>query len=40
MRSLEKLLDLEFDIICFSHFPPMRREPRKALGRLIQRHAA
>lgn len=40
MRSLVNLLDLEFETICFSHFPPMRNEPRKALERLIQRHAA
>lgn len=40
MRSLERLLDLDFDTICFSHFPPMRDEPRKALRTLVQRHAA
>ena len=40
MRSVEKLLGLDFDIICFSHFPPMRKEPREALRRLIQQHAA
>ncbi len=39
MRSVEKLLNLDFDTICFSHFPPMRNEPREALRRLIQRHA-
>lgn len=39
MRSLEKLLDLDFDTICFSHFPPMRGDPREALSRLIQRYA-
>ena len=38
MRSLEKLLELDFDTICFSHFPPMRNEPLKALKRLIERH--
>lgn len=38
MRSLEKLLDLEFDTICFSHFPPMRNDPHTALRRLIERH--
>ena len=36
MRSVEKLLDLDFDTICFSHFPSMRNEPREALRRLIQ----
>ena len=40
MRSVEKLLGLDFDTICFSHFPPMRKEPREALRRLIQQHAA
>ena len=39
MQSVEKLLDLDFDTICFSHFPPMRDEPREALGRLIRQHA-
>ena len=39
MQSVEKLLDLDFDTICFSHFPPMRNEPREALGRLVQQHA-
>ena len=37
LRSLEKLLHLDFDIICFSHFPPMRNEPRKALEALLKR---
>ena len=40
MRSVEKLLGLDFDTMCFSHFPPMRTEPREALRRLIQQHAA
>ena len=39
MRSVEKLLALDFDTICFSHFPPMRKEPREALRRLIQQHS-
>ena len=39
MRSLEKLLALDFDTICFSHFPPMRNEPHKALRGLVQRYA-
>ena len=38
MRSVEKLLGLDLDTICFSHFPPMRDEPSKALRRLIQQH--
>ena len=40
MQSLEKLLDLDFDKICFSHFPPMRTESRAALRRLIEQHKA
>ena len=40
MRSVEKLLGLDFDTMCFSHFPPKRTEPREALRRLIQQHAA
>jgi len=39
LRSLEKLLDLDFDIICFSHFPPMRKNPRTALQKMIQEYA-
>ena len=39
MRSVEKLLDLDFDAICFSHFPPMRSEPHEALRWLVRRHA-
>ncbi len=40
LRSLEKLLDLDFDIICFSHFPPMRKNARAALRTMIQEYAA
>ena len=40
LRSLEKLLDLDFDIICFSHFPPMRKSPRSALRAMLQEYAA
>ena len=40
MRSLEKLLDLDFGIICFSHFPPMRDDPKGAIRSLLQRHPA
>ncbi len=40
LRSLEKLLDLDFDIICFSHFPPMRKNPRAALQKMIQEYTA
>jgi len=36
MRSLTKLLDLEFDTICFSHFPPLRGKAKAALERLLE----
>ena len=36
MRSLEKLLELDFSIMCFGHFPPMRDNPKAALRRLIE----
>ena len=38
IRSLEKLAGLDFDTICFSHFPPLRREPRHALRRLVEQY--
>ncbi len=40
LRSLEKLLDLDFDVICFSHFPPMRKNARAALHEMIEEHTA
>ena len=40
LRSLEKLLELDFDIICFSHFPPMRKNARAALHEMIEEHTA
>ena len=40
LHSLEKLLDLDFDIICFSHFPPMRKNARAALSTMIEEHTA
>ncbi len=39
MRSVEKLLGLDFDTICFSHFPPLRNQPGEALRRLIQQYS-
>ena len=36
--SLEKLLSLDFDVICFSHFPPMRKRPHAALRELVERY--
>lgn len=40
LRSLEKLLDLDFDVICFSHFPLMRKNARAALQKMIEEHTA
>ena len=34
--SLEKLLDLDFDTICFGHFPPLRQNAREALRRMLE----
>jgi len=36
-ESLKKLLDLDFDVICFSHFPPLRRNARATLQRMLDR---
>ena len=38
IRSLETLLTLDFNIMCFGHFPPMRGNPKEALRRLIEQH--
>ena len=38
IRSLEKLAGLDFETICFSHFPLLRREPRHALRRLVEQY--
>ena len=35
-ESLKKLLALDFDIMCFSHFPPLRRDARDTLRRLVE----
>ena len=35
LASLRKLLDLDFDAICFSHFSPMRRGARGALSSML-----
>ena len=39
MRSLEKLLSLDFHTICFSHFPPLQNNARDALRQLVERHS-
>ncbi len=36
MRSLRKLLKLDFDTICFSHYPPMRSGAKAALSKLLE----
>ena len=38
IRSLEKLAGLDFETICFSHFPALRREPREAVRRLVEQY--
>ena len=40
IRSLTKLLTLDFDTICFSHFPPKRNGAQAALQQLVKRHSA
>ena len=35
MKSLGKLLPLDFETICFSHYPPLRQNAREALSRLV-----
>jgi glyoxylase-like metal-dependent hydrolase (beta-lactamase superfamily II) len=39
IRSLTKLLTLDFDTICFSHFPPKRNGAQAALQQLVKRHS-
>ena len=39
-ESLKRLVDLDFDVICFSHFPPLREDARATLRRLVQRTAS
>ena len=36
-ESLRKLLPLEFETICFSHFPALKSDARGALRRLVQK---
>ena len=40
MASLNKLLDLDFDVICFSHFPPMRTGAHAALRSMMGQQAS
>ena len=36
VESLKKLLHLDFDVICFSHFPALRRHARESLRELVE----
>ncbi|MEZ5101492.1 MAG: MBL fold metallo-hydrolase [Thermoleophilia bacterium] len=38
--SVERLLDLDFSVICFDHGPPIRDDPKGALRDLLARTAA
>lgn len=40
IESLRKLLDLDFDAICFSHFSPMRSGARAALSSMLWQRVA
>ncbi len=40
MESLQGLLRLDFDAICFSHFPPMRSGGHAALTAMLRQRAA
>ena len=40
MESLRKLLSLDFNTICFSHFSPMRSGARAALSSMLSQRAA
>ena len=35
-ESLKKLVDLDFDTICFGHFPPLRGEAHETLREMLQ----
>ncbi len=40
LRSLQKLLDLDFDALCFSHFPPLRSGAYEAFSTMLRRQVA
>jgi glyoxylase-like metal-dependent hydrolase (beta-lactamase superfamily II) len=40
LESIAKLMRLDIETICFSHFPPLRRNARDALRRLVEGRAA
>ena len=39
MKSLEKLLALDIDTICFGHYSPLRNGAQAALQRLLQKNS-
>ena len=39
INSLRKLLSLDFDTICFSHFPPLKKNAKCALRHLVEHHS-
>ena len=40
LESLKRLLDLDFETIIFSHFPPLQQDAKGALRRLLEETAA
>jgi glyoxylase-like metal-dependent hydrolase (beta-lactamase superfamily II) len=40
MESLKKLLPLDIETICFSHFPPLRLDAQASLRRLVEKQTA
>ena len=40
IESLRKLLSLDFDALCFSHFPPMRSGAFEAFNEMLRKQAA
>ena len=34
-RSVERLLDLEFEVLCLDHGPPITDQPKRAIERLL-----
>ena len=40
LESLKKLLPLDIETICFSHFPPLREDALGSLQRLVEREGA
>ena len=36
-ESLKKLTALDFEVLCFSHYPPLREKAEQALHQLIDR---